>query len=487
MQPVRFTGFWAGTETESFIGPAFLTPFPALGPVYAVGSKVTGDVSLLRLEPDRAPVPVAQMEQLSSLDGFVIGGLIASDDATQEIWAWDGLTGRVLAFDNPADGTASTVTTNGGQVLTTSGVAQVGDYLAVASAERDEILLLQDVGGGLRVQDRVEDTAKSSVSGLSDLLALDLGGRDFLISASHDESGVTSFEVVAGELVQRDHIGAKDGLWVDGVSKLASVEVEGTQYVIALSADANSLHSLRVNDQGVFFTADTLWDTRDTRFEGAQDMDLFEWQGRNFLVTGGKDAGLSVVEILPDGSFLHHHSIAQTQAWDIGPVTQIETQLLGDQAQIMVTGSQGAGVAHLTLELADVGSRISGSDGADNLSGNALDNLIVGGAGNDRLSGLAGDDILIAGTGSDVLTGGGGADVFVFRADGVRDRITDYQPGVDRIDLSDWGRVYHHDDLTLTETNFGARIVWRGETLDVHSAIGGPIAVGDWGAEDFIF
>ncbi len=92
-----------------------------------------------------------------------------------------------------------------------------------------------------------------------------------------------------------------------------------------------------------------------------------------------------------------------------------------------------------------------GSAGANVLSGNSAVNLILGGDGNDRLNGNggadqlygdAGNDTLRGGTGQDLLTGGAGSDVFVFAgsfetgAGALRDRITDFQAGVDRLDLS---------------------------------------------------
>ncbi|MCF7732625.1 MAG: type I secretion C-terminal target domain-containing protein [Akkermansiaceae bacterium] len=65
-----------------------------------------------------------------------------------------------------------------------------------------------------------------------------------------------------------------------------------------------------------------------------------------------------------------------------------------------------------------------------------------GGFGNDRLSGGAGDDTLSGGAGDDILTGSAGSDRFVFGGvDTGRDRITDFDPQQDIIDLSApfWG------------------------------------------------
>ena len=61
---------------------------------------------------------------------------------------------------------------------------------------------------------------------------------------------------------------------------------------------------------------------------------------------------------------------------------------------------------------------------------------IVGTSGRDTLVGTAGDDMIIGGVGADTLTGGGGADLFVYTSmRDMGDTITDFTPGVDRIDL----------------------------------------------------
>ncbi len=90
----------------------------------------------------------------------------------------------------------------------------------------------------------------------------------------------------------------------------------------------------------------------------------------------------------------------------------------------------------------DGDDRLYGGSGGDRLYGMAGNDRLAGGGGNDRLAGGDGDDLLIGGAGRDLLTGGAGTDVFVFTelADSLpgaaRDVITDFERGVDRIDLS---------------------------------------------------
>lgn len=95
-------------------------------------------------------------------------------------------------------------------------------------------------------------------------------------------------------------------------------------------------------------------------------------------------------------------------------------------------------------------SAVRGSSGSDLLIGATNGSRITGWEGNDTIIGGAGNDTIIGGAGYDLLTGGGGADVFVFNAvqhlgkPGVpgHDIITDFQQGIDIIDLSgidaDW-------------------------------------------------
>jgi Ca2+-binding RTX toxin-like protein len=81
--------------------------------------------------------------------------------------------------------------------------------------------------------------------------------------------------------------------------------------------------------------------------------------------------------------------------------------------------------------------------GNDTLYGGSGNDWLVGYAGDDTIDGGSGDDLLVGGDGTDKLTGGGGRDLFIFSGSalgtsrtGERDVVTDFEKGVDKLDLS---------------------------------------------------
>jgi serralysin len=141
-----------------------------------------------------------------------------------------------------------------------------------------------------------------------------------------------------------------------------------------------------------------------------------------------------------------------------GSAGQVRSVNISGQT-IIELDSDGNGLADLQLELAGdnvlsisdfVGLVAVATNGNDNLTGTSGADTIRGLGGNDVLRGLAGDDtldggfgddVLIGGLGRDLLTGGAGADRFRLEnaaesSIGGRDRILDFQQGLDKIDLS---------------------------------------------------
>ena len=90
--------------------------------------------------------------------------------------------------------------------------------------------------------------------------------------------------------------------------------------------------------------------------------------------------------------------------------------------------------------------RMEGGTGADYLDGGRNIDILFGGDGDDALRGGRGRDTIDGGEGDDNLYGGssplgdGAVDTFVFAATANgRDRIKDFEDGLDQLDLSDLG------------------------------------------------
>ena len=403
----------------------------------------------------------------------------------EQIWFWDHLQNRAVVYE----GGAVTAASLGGPALTIYGaVARLGQEYVVAGPAPNELTLLSmNANATFDLIDTYSGGPKDTVADVSNLVSAQIGTREFVVAGSYSENGLSSFERQGDDLVLIDSIGSKDGLWIAGMSDLEIVEVAGQSFVIASSANASSIISVRLNAEGVFFPADQIWDSRASRFANVTELATFEWRDRDFIIAGGNDLGLSLIEVLPTGRLFDHTSIAQNTDWNIGSLASLAAQVVGDEVQIFASGSLGEGVAQLSIDLSRTGGATLGTDSADVLTGGWMDDVILGGDGDDTLIGRAGDDVLIDGAGSDVLTGENGADVFVFDGDGTKDKIADFAKGEDRIHLGGWGNLYAWSALSISETSYGAKIVWGDELLEIFTKNSRPIDVESWGADDFLF
>ena len=124
--------------------------------------------------------------------------------------------------------------------------------------------------------------------------------------------------------------------------------------------------------------------------------------------------------------------------------------------------------------------RLYGDGGQDTLWGGSGRDQVQGGAGADRLLGGAGRDQVAGGAGDDRLTGGTGADRFVFaRGDG-RDRITDFQDGLDRIVIETGASRFGH--LRIADLGDDLRIRFADVVIVLED-----VARGEIDARDFLF
>lgn len=191
--------------------------------------------------------------------------------------------------------------------------------------------------------------------------------------------------------------------------------------------------------------ADTLYGgAGQDQLRGGAGNDVFDDGPDNDVIDGGDGIDMLTRSFTAGGDQIFVYDLTlgyNYSAADPGSVgdrfTSIENLQLSGPMRFRLIGDTAAN----SLSSGGQNDTLDGRDGNDTLIGNGGNDILIGGAGNDSLIGGAGADRLFSGIGRDVMTGGGGADRFVFRTTtesfgANRDIITDFQRGIDKIDLA---------------------------------------------------
>ena len=306
------------------------------------------------------------------------------------------------------------------------------------------------------------DTGSVSARNVTALASTEIAGTQYVFSAGSADLGITAWAVESGgTLKAKDTVSTADGLWINGPSAMVTATVNGENYVILASAGSNSLSVVSVGTDGSLQVVNHIIDDLNTRFDGVTALASVTHQGQSYIIAGGADDGITVFLVLAGGGLLAVDNLADTNAMTLANVSAIAAQSQADGLDIFVASSTEAGLTRLFYDI-----------------GQDMD-VINGSSRNDTLNAGAGDDVLTDGAGRDTLIGGGGADIFVLAADDQADVITDFEVGVDRIDLSDWNNLRSTSQLFLTTTSYGITITYGNETLNLLSNDGQSISTSD--------
>ena len=319
------------------------------------------------------------------------------------------------------------------------------------------------------------------------LQTIETGSGVHVLAVSATGDHLTSYRVNPdGSMTTRAILTADQGFYVAAPHALALARVAGTDFAVIAGANSSSLSVVEVTANGGLIMTDHVIDGRSTRFDHATALAVAQDEDRAFVAATGADDGVSLFQILPDGTLLHLDSFADTLETALSSPSGITAAMTGTQVTLATIAEADDG---LTLLEADVGPRgltRIGSSSAEVLNGTNAHDVLWARGGNDTVSGGAGDDVLIGGYGSDRLTGGGGSDTFVFRAgEAANDTISDFDPLSDRIDLSGLGLVYSLGALDFTPIANGAIIAFRGDRIVVNTVNGASLQLDDFTAEDF--
>ncbi|MEJ2020838.1 MAG: calcium-binding protein [Maritimibacter sp.] len=374
-----------------------------------------------------------------SADGSIaafetLGGLSAASEQPE---AFAGMGSDHILFGTGSDGFAS---------YTLTGVSLSGDFTLSDSPDR----LLATISAIATVE---TDTSQ------------------IIITASGSEDGISSFRYAGSETVLVDQSGPDQGVGLMHPTAMATASFGNRDYVLVASAqdEGGAISVFEIADDGTLSVTDHVLDTRDTRFGNVQDIAIATHGDFTYVIVGGGDDGLSLFQLLPDGSLQIIDTIMDDLSIGLTDVSAIAAGVIGNTLRVLV-GSQSEGLlTDLAVDLSGQGVLDQANIVGENITGSALDDTLVGNISADQLSGGNGDDILVDGGGVDQLTGGSGADTFVLHDDGVDDAILDFDPLRDLLDLSNWPMLHDPASLTVVSTQTGATVTWRDEILHITS------------------
>lgn len=325
------------------------------------------------------------------------------------------------------------------------------------------------------------DSGALPLADVSALVSVRIGVVNLLVSASAGENGLASFVIAAdGSLTPADVLDSRHDLSVSQPSAMTSVVVDGETYLLVVSAGSSSLSVVKLGADGQMQVVDHIIDSLDTRFGGARVVETVTAGDRTFVLAAGNDDGVSLFTLLPGGRLLLIDTLADSASMLLDNVAAITAAVVGTEIQIFISSQTEAGISQFRIDLSTLSPVLTGTGQSDTLNGTGLDDLLAGCGGADQLDSGLGNDILIDGAGADQMTGGQGADIFVMSYDGQSDRIMDFQPGIDQLDLSGWPMFYSAGQTTLTSTVDGCVLQFGAEQLVLTSMAHTPLTIADF-------
>ncbi len=444
------------------------------GPVLYALSGPHGGLSAFRLNADGSATALS--DPVFFADGTTGVGsgelVIGGQEGDLRLLSGAGAFGQMRAYDLSASGGLDPA-----QQIAFPGMSGRVSELATVTLQggRMAYYVLEDGSGQLRGY--IGNNTLSPISGSGSLPAatatalmqgVSAGSNQFLLVAGADggPGTITSYQIDpnSGVLHIRDSSGAIDGLGLSDPTVLETVEAHGTTYVIVGAAGSQSLSVLRLDPDGNLSGTDHQLDTQMTRFGEVQALAVLETEGHVFVVAGGGDDGLSLFSLLPGGQLLHLHSLAHDTGLGLEDVTALEMTRIGDSLQIFASSEAASGISHFTVPLGDLGEVLQDTDAdGHTIAGTAGHDVLIASptGGRDRLEGGEGNDTLVSGQSGTDLTGGAGADLFVLNPSSTLHRIFDFEPGVDRLDLSGFLNLRNPGQLHFETRETGARITFQ--------------------------
>lgn len=482
------------TQTRWLSGVADLT-MASLGGVWTLFAISTrGGVSSYRISDPDAPLTMVQGQPFSS-------GL--TYHAQPSVTLLDMHGGPRLLVEGIAGAATGVVGLSVGPTGGLGGIGplflagQIGPRLsateAMMTAEGRFLVSARPDGLTLEVHRIHADNSLSRVSAvtlptppgtaeasLDKVMLVTVDGQRLLVALSGLGNFVSTHAIGADGVLGRGAVHtAAQGMGYDVPSDLAAVQFGGRSFLVVAGASSSSLSVFRLDRTGALTATDHVVDELTTRFQSVTALATAVIDGRGYVIAGGADDGISVFTLLPNGRLLHLQTIVDTGALTLAKIGAIHAQAMGDKIALFVASATETGVTQLVIDPGAIG--VTTIAGAGAVVGTARNDVLAASSATTALYGGAGDDILVTNNATITLTGGAGADTFAITRFAGRAVIADYEPGIDRLDLSMLGMIRSVWQLNFAPQSWGMQILYGTSILEVRTKSGNGLLPSDFG------
>ena len=395
-------------------------------------------------------------------------------------------TGQTISFAIDDDGrlqptTISVASTAPSVPISPQDLRAVSAVLGDNMAQISDSLIIAQPGNSLAARGAILPSTVSAIAAAPNATG------SLLFTLEPDLGTLTSFHSNAdGTLRVADQMQAGDDLPLTRPTQIETLQLGGQIFLVVGAEGSGTLSVLSVDSAGNMELCDHVIDTRATRFANTHNLQTFSVGDRGYVMASGNDDGLTLFALLPGGRLLALSTLADTEAMALANISALTARTTSEGATIYAASASEPGLSQFQLDLSSNGAVVPGGTRGDRLRGGHHDDILDGGGGNDRLFGRGGNDILMDGAGKDLLWGGAGADVFVFSYDAQHDRVKDYTPGVDRLDLSAFPLLQTAAQLQITPTKTGAILSYGAEQITITSHDRTPLSADDFTTDSIL-
>lgn len=310
---------------------------------------------------------------------------------------------------------------------------------------------------------------------------LEIAGETFFLALGRYTNQINSYQLGANGLAQFVHtMGPEQNLGISAPTAMEVVSFADQTYAIVAAAIGSSLFVLKVGTDGALQPVQHIIDTASTRFANVQDIAVAKHGDHVFVFAVGADDGITMFRLLPDGHLVFVEALVNGGGVNLSGPFSVSANVVGDHLNVFVGMQFQAGASHFYFNLAQMGEVVTGTGETGALiEGGSGHDVLIAAADNDTLIGGSGNDMLVSGPGHTVMTGGSGVDTFVIRAHSHLVTITDFERGVDRLDLTDLPMLRWLGQLSHTATPTGAVLTYRDVTVILHAADGQALGLFD--------